>query len=96
MRLRSRHDANHVPITAELQRRGFYVVDLSHVGGGCPDLLVVWPCGYALLELKTPKGKLNDKQSKFHDECRQAGGHIHVVRSVVDALAAIGVLSARG
>lgn len=88
MRRDSRKDANHGPIVKDLKALGFDVVDLSRVGGGCPDILVAWSGGYALLELKTAAGKLNKKQKKFHAEF---GGRIFMVRSVVEALAALGV-----
>ena len=62
--------------------------------GGLPDLLVAHPrCGVRLLEVKAPKGRLNDAQVDWHVRWEYAGGpRVLVVRSVEDALRACELL----
>ena len=47
-------DLNHATIVRLLQQAGASVVDLSGVGGGCPDLLVGYAGNTALVEIKVP------------------------------------------
>ena len=54
MQYASRKDLAHAPIKAELEAAGFFVVDLSRVGAGCPDLAISRNGCWALVELKTP------------------------------------------
>ena len=69
MRYASRHDENHKTLVSAFMSLGCSVVDLSRVGGGCPDLLV--SCGgygspaSVLVEIKTEKGRLNAAQKEF-------------------------------
>jgi hypothetical protein len=67
------------------------VLDLAKVGGGCPDLLVAHPKAFAnvMLEVKTAKGKLNIGQIEWH---RRWCGPVFVVRTLEDALRAVGLL----
>jgi len=65
------------------------------VGGpGAPDLLCevrtasgVWAAVW--LEVKTPEGSLRPDQRRWHEAARADGRHVHTVRSVADALAAV-------
>lgn len=54
-------DQNHAEIVHALRDVGCSVLSLASLGRGAPDLL----CGYkgrnVLLEVKKPKGKLNDQ-----------------------------------
>ena len=52
MRLAARRDANHSEIVRALEQIGCSVLDLSRVGGGCPDLLVARNGRTMLLEIK--------------------------------------------
>ena len=64
-----------------LRRRGCLVVSLHTVGRGFPDLLVLIPGGgLALVEVKSPKGKLTPDQEKFLAD----GWPVAVVRDEVD------------
>jgi len=54
--LRTKRDASHVKIQAELRKRGYSVVDLSSVGGGVCDLLVSSGKDTVLIELKELSG----------------------------------------
>ena len=54
-----------------LRANGCKVIDLSVVGGGCPDLLALFPDGsLKLIEVKNPSGRdrLTDKQKDFISE----------------------------
>lgn len=85
-----RVDANQREIIDALERVGCHVLDLSHVGRGCPDLLVSDRVGVLhLIEIKTAKGKLNARQQRWHEEWR--GPKPLVIRSVSEALAFVGV-----
>ena len=85
-----RVDANHVEIVNAIRATGCAVLDLSAVGGGVPDLLVQCRDGsLILIEVKVDKGKLNKRQQAWHDAWR--GTRPLIIRSVDEALAAIGV-----
>jgi hypothetical protein len=88
MRRASRVDQNHAEIVQALRDVGCSVLSLASIGRGAPDLL----CGYkgrnVLLEVKKPKGKLNDQQQAFKATWR---GDLCVVRSVDEALLVLGV-----
>lgn len=96
MRRAARVDENQAEIIKALKAVGCGVVDLSGVGGGVPDLLVegpVYPHAMTLLEIKNPAKpkadqKLTEAQVKFHAGWR---GALHVVKTVDEALAAVGV-----
>lgn len=62
-------DRNHAAIVSELRQAGLYVLDLSRVGDGCPDLLVARGGRMLLAEIKA-KGKrrsLTDPEREFFD-----------------------------
>ena len=84
----ARVDENQKSIVDALRRVGATVQHLHMVGGGCPDLLVGFKSENYLLEVKKPKGKTNDLQNEWHDKWH---GFTFVVRSVEEALDAIGV-----
>lgn len=72
---RKRVDANQSKIVEELRSHGYSVELLHSVGEGVPDLLVgaTLDCGYKvnlLVEVKTEKGSLNDRQKKWHEKWR--------------------------
>jgi len=76
-------DTNQGDIVAALEKIGCSVLDLSRVGQGCPDLLVGRADKCYLLEVKSGKAKLNEKQVEFHEDWR---GNIAVVRSPEEAI----------
>ncbi len=103
MRQRARTDAGHKAIVQALRKVGCQVSDTSRIGGGFPDLVVrfiqrrdeneggvvyhhSWP-RVLLMEIKEPKGKLTPDQEEFIAEWPETV----IVRSVEDALAAVGV-----
>lgn len=95
MRRAARIDPNHVEIVLALRAAGVSVQTLAREGNGVPDLLCGWRGANFLLEVKPPTGpkggesraKLNPRQRQWHAAWR---GRVHVVRSVEDALEAIG------
>jgi len=96
VRRAARVDANHAEIVAALRAARCWVLDLSAVGNGCPDLLVHGPTrnwDFVLLEVKDGKKppsarKLTPAQIEFHAGCR---GPVVVVKDVADALRAVGL-----
>jgi hypothetical protein len=62
MRRAAKKDANHNLIADHLRKLGWSVLDLSRLGGGCPDILVGRPSFAALVEIKSPGGKLTPEQ----------------------------------
>lgn len=77
-------DGNHAEIKEVFEKAGFSVFDTKNVGGGFPDL-ILGRKGYTwLVEVKTPKGQLNEKQVKFHQDWR--GCAIAIIRTVEEAL----------
>lgn len=88
-----RVDRNQKFIISDLEAAGCKVVDLSAVGRGCPDLLVLAPNELrpVLIEVKNLSGrgdKLTGPQAKFH---AAYWGTIHRVTGVKEALAAVGL-----
>ena len=59
------------------------VLDLSAVGGGCPDLLIGVRGVNLFVELKTATGTFTPAQVEFHGNWR---GQIAVVRTIDEAL----------
>lgn len=87
-------DANQKHIIAALEAAGCHVTDLSSVGRGCPDLMVLPPNEMrpVLIEVKNKAGrgdKLTGPQGRFH---AAYWGTIHRVTSVKEALAAMGLV----
>lgn len=90
---RAKRDGNHTEIVRRLREAGRTVVELHRVGGGVADLLVAWPGGVVLLEVKDPTGRnrVEPSQEEFRAAWRGPRGSYVVVRSVAEALAATGV-----
>ncbi len=81
-------DANQGDITDALGKVGAIWYDLSLLGGGFPDIIVGFRGCLYLMEIKTKTGKLNKLQRILHKKWKR---YFHVVRSVEEALAVIGV-----
>lgn len=84
-----RVDGNQAEIVEALRRCGATVQDLHEVGQGCPDILVGRAGKTYLLEIKNgQRGKLNSREVRWH---RMWRGQVAVVRTVDEALRAVGV-----
>lgn len=88
----ARVDANQAEIVAALRKAGAKVEHMHAMGGGFPDLLVMWRGVLTLLEVKDgnkpPSArKLTPDQVKWHAEWKEC---VFVVESVEQALEAIG------
>lgn len=64
------------------------MLSLAPLGKGAPDLLLGYQGKNVLIEVKRPKGKLNDQQQAFRAVWR---GDLCVVRSVDEALMVLGL-----
>jgi hypothetical protein len=84
-------DASQPAIVAALKAVGCSVQSLAAIGKGCPDLLAYKAGEYWLIEVKdgarppSERG-LRDTQTAWHAAW---AGPVHVVNSVVDALALV-------
>lgn len=79
MRRASKIDANHAAIVEAYRDLGCMVLSLAALGKGVPDLLVQRRGQFALVEVKTAKGKLEPAQEAFRQQWP-----VRVVRSVED------------
>ena len=87
-------DANQKQVVKALRDAGATVQHLHAVGAGCPDLLVGFRAINYLMEVKDghkpPSArKLTPDQVVWHDQWR---GNAHVVKSVTEALAVLGLM----
>ena len=87
-------DANQREVVKALRKAGATVQHLHAVGAGCPDLLVGYKGGNHLVEVKDghkpPSArKLTPDQVVWHRDWR--GSPVHVVKSVTEALAVLGI-----
>lgn len=89
MRRASRVDANQAEIVLALRQVGAFVYDCSRLGGGFPDLFVVFRGQLRLLECKAFSGQLTKAEREFMARCPAP---VHVVYSVDEALKAIGAV----
>lgn len=94
MRRAAKRDANHASVRDALRKAGLWVCDTAAMGNGFPDLLA-WrkTTGFVLLEVKDgtlpPSArKLTEAEADFFDSCP---GPVHVVNSVEEAFAALGL-----
>jgi hypothetical protein len=92
-RYRAKKDFNHDKIVDRFIENGVFVIDLSKLGSGMPDLLVFCAGGTRLVEVKNPETSYgrrgaNKLQKAWAADWR--GGPVHIVRTVeeVDALCA--------
>ena len=83
-----RRDGNEAEVVSALEAGGVTVIKLDQP----VDLL----CGYRgrwhLLEVKRPNGKVRASQWGFVQDCGYRGLPVHIVRSPVEALEAVGAV----
>lgn len=85
-----RVDEIQADIVDALREVGASVFLLHEVGRGCPDLLVGHRGQTYLLEVKSARGRLGPRQREWAERWR--GHPVCVVRSVDEALEAVGVV----
>lgn len=95
MRLASKRDANHKHILDAFRQAGCSVLDLSRVGGGCPDALVARNGHSLLVEIKDgtkapSRRRLRANQDDFSARWR---GRICLVSSIDDVLLALNTMT---
>lgn len=88
-----RIDKNHTEIVQELRLRGYAVLDLHEVGKGCPDLLISTARDMWLVEIKSEKGQLNEKEIGWM--LKWKGKPVIVARSAAEVITKIGLRSSR-
>ena len=81
-------DGNQAEIVKALRAVGCSVVITTACGSGFPDLVVGHKGLTYLMEVKTPTGELLPNQVAFASAWK---GHYTVVRSVQEALSAVGL-----
>ena len=91
MRRRARTDANHGDVVAALRKAGHYVLDLSRLGSGCPDLLIARRGRLVLVEVKDgskppSKRQLTEDEQDVHHALARCGVQVAVITSVQDAM----------
>jgi hypothetical protein len=102
MRYASRADGNQGSIVNGLRAAGASVEHLTRMGEGWPDLLVGWKGKNFLLEIKNPdsrhdgaksgrSGETARRQREWYENWR---GQVEVIRSLPQALLAIGAVEA--
>lgn len=93
MRRIAKRDANHTRIVRALRDAGVSVHETHQLGGGFPDLVAGYRGRTTLLEVKTDRGTLTTDERDWHAAWR---GQVAIVRTVDEALAAVGVEVERG
>ena len=85
----ARVDSNHGAIKAAFAQLGCWTLDLSRVGSGCPDLLVMSQATKRMLLVEVKDGEkvpsaqaLTPDQVRFHREWQ---GAVRIVTSIDDA-----------
>ena len=91
---RRRVDENQKSIVAALKAIGACVLDLSGSGGGVMDLLVIYRGRVWMVEVKNPAKPKADQsltpaQIRVHAEIGRAGGEVHIVRTIDEAIALV-------
>lgn len=86
----ARIDTNHHEIVKALRSvPGVRVESLAAVGDGVPDLLVGFSGNTYLFEVKSRTGNLTPEQRDWH---KAWTGHVAIVRTPAEALAALSIL----
>lgn len=98
MRLAAKRDANHKQILDAFRKAGCSILDLSRVGGGCPDVLVARNGHSLLVEIKDgtkapSRRKLRGNQEDFRLRWR---GRICVANCIDDVLLILNTIITKG
>ena len=87
-RFAKKRDANESAIVAALRAAGVAVYPLDRP----VDLLCGFSGRWVALEVKRPKGTVGDHQAEFMADCHRRGLPAQIVRTVEDALQAVGAI----
>jgi hypothetical protein len=93
--MRYRTDNSHAAIVQGLRSADLFVIDLSGVGGGCPDVAVAYNGAWHMLEIKsldTAYGRRGLSETQRHLALMAGSAPVHVVVDLESALKAIGAL----
>lgn len=77
-------DSNHREVKGWYEELFCSVVDIHHVGGGVPDLLIGCAGISELVEVKTEEGNLEPSQLTFQKTWR--GPKVKIIRSQADVI----------
>jgi len=88
---RRRADENQAEIVGDLRAIGAYVLHLHTIGGGCPDIVVLWRGVRWMFDIKGSQGRLFQKQRDWHRIWREAGGNVAVIRTSEEAFRIMGM-----
>ena len=96
MRRAARVDSNHAAIRAAFHRLGCWTLNLSQIGSGCPDLLVMSKATKRMILVEVKDGeKVPSAQELTPDQVRfqrEWAGAVRVVTSIDDAAAVVAEL----
>ena len=86
MRRRARVDANSAELLAACRSLGWLVVDLSRVGGGIPDAVLVKAGRTVWVEIKQPKSvkRLSLQQEACHAALAAHGVTVEIITCLED------------
>ena len=90
----ARTDSNQGEIVAVLRDIGACVRDFSAVGGGCPDLAILYRGKTTWIEVKDGEKppsarRLTPDQRRWHQEAHARGVEVHVVTNADEAIYAV-------
>ena len=89
-----RVDKRHAEIRGTLEELGALVVDTNTLGGGVPDLAVIYDGRTTWLEIKTAgqekrKGKTAERQYRFQLQAAKLGVTVHRIETPEEAVALV-------
>jgi hypothetical protein len=93
--MRHRTDNSHASIVQGLRSAGLLVIDLSGVGGGCPDAAVAFNNQWHMLEIKsldTDYGRRGLSERQRHLALMAGSAPVHVVCTLEEAMQCLGLL----
>ena len=88
-----RVDRNQLEIRKYLESQGYSVLDLSALGQSVPDLLISRSAMNHLVECKSPKGKLTEKQEVWLSKWNSP---VYIIRTVEEAQQIFGTPKVEG
>ena len=84
----AKKDANHKEVVSAIEKMGAFVLDMSTIGGGCPDV-AIW-CGFSweLVEIKNKKTGYGRRGFNKIQKAwiAQSGARVHTVYTADEAI----------